>query len=207
MKGFIRLAGREWPVRKATVGATILPSDEADFQWGPGTGGISWSFRVETMERTFNESPLAPSVAVDCFTVPLRTWHELADRAFDWSCQPDEDDDTDRDRPIICLHDHEDILDCKARFGGRRGKVVAFELVGKCPFFSSADRLHVQTRLTFEGVGVRAREPKAAWARLCEHLDGKDFSPAPIRSGEGYIVFEPALRGTASKRGRTKRCT
>ncbi|MBN9520462.1 hypothetical protein J0H58_18360 [bacterium] len=196
MSGVIRLGEHEWPVRKATLGATILPAEEADFHWGPGTGGVSWSLDVEAVRRGVAGDLLAPTISVDSFSVPLRDWHEMAGRAFDW---PNPPDTAVQDRPIICLYDHDDIVGCEARVGRRTGNIFDFELVGSCSFFTDADRLHVRARLTFAGVGVRAATPEAAWERLCERLDGRGFSPTPILPGDSwlsapsYVGFEPLV--------------
>jgi hypothetical protein len=192
VSGFIRINNHEWPVKKATLSATVLPLAAADFHWGPGTNGIAWSFDLDSEYREIDGTRMRPSVYVDAFVASIRSWHELEGLTFDWPNL--EGEDPKQDRPMICLFEHDDIIRCKVRFGQRTRNVFALELVGEWKWFSDADRLQVSTGLTFGGVNVSAADPKEAWHRLCERLDGRDFSPTPIQGGrvpQSYIRFEP----------------
>jgi hypothetical protein len=193
--GFIRVGDYEWPVKQATLGAKILPVDEADLHWGPGTGGISWHFHIDAEDREIDGELMSPRLYSQVFVVKLRTWKELEGQDVSWSKISDA---VDQDWPGICIFEHEDIIAPAVRFGARLTSRFDFALSGRYAYFSlEAQNVEVETAIRFVGVNVRGFDPETTWLRLCEHLDGRDFAPAPVWPSQKWgvppncIGFEP----------------
>lgn len=194
MVGIIRLGGHQWEVKNATVGANILPLEEADFHWGPGTGGISWHLEIHADKRRIDGEFWSPFIYVQNFTVKLKTWWDLEGKNFFWPNSLETEDPFDRDRPSICLGSHDDILNARVRIGKRNQNVFELFFLGEYSFFEKNDQLEIETPIVFTGAIVWGPDEKAAWERLCNHLNGDCFSKK-IKKWETsqYFDFEPLL--------------
>ena len=195
--GVIQLGNYDWSVKSATLGCKILPVDQADFHWGPGTGGISWHFDINAEDREIDGEWMAPYLYSQVLKLKVASWKGFEGQKVTW-LPPDAYED--RGWPSICIFEHEDILDPEIRFSVRNGSEFAFSLSGRYAFFErEPDDLQVNTAIQFVGVNVSAPDPETAWQRLCQHFDGNDFSQEPIRPYEkwgvplSYIGFEPLV--------------
>jgi hypothetical protein len=99
------------------------------------------------------------------------------------------------------VFEHDEILDPEIRFGVRNGSEFGLGLYGRYPFFGRGeDDLQITAKIRFLGAQVWAGDVEEGWRRLCEHLDGGDFKPDPVRAfgkwpvaGRSCVGFEPLL--------------